>query len=374
MIKNPSIRIFVDAHVFDGEFQGTRTFIKGLYNELAKKKDLQLFIAARNTDNLKINFPNEGNIIFIRYRSRSSLKRLVFEIPALIKKYNIDFAHFQYISPPIKSCKFIVTTHDIIFSEYPDEFPFLYRAYRKWLFKRSVKKADIVTTVSEYSKNSIAKYLKTKPDIIHVIPNGVNEKYFESYDKQNSVSYIRNKYGFEKFILFVSRIEPRKNHILLLKVFLELKLYLKDLHLVFLGRESLSVPQLNRMIANLPDNIKPYVFMNSEVGDSDLLEFYRAASIFVYPSKAEGFGIPPLEAAALKIPVICSNTSAMHEFAFFELNRINPYDSDQVKNTLFSILQDPPDKYVLNQISRVIQEKYSWSNSAHQLYQLIKRD
>ena len=117
------IKIFLDAHVFDGEFQGSRTFIKELYNILLQKKDLEFYIAAYDLENLKRYFPKAENIFFIKLKKRSSILRLLIEIPQLIKKHGISYAHFQYMVPPVKNCRFIVTTHDVLFNEFPKEFP-----------------------------------------------------------------------------------------------------------------------------------------------------------------------------------------------------------------------------------------------------------
>lgn len=340
MNNNSCIRIFVDAHVFDGEFQGTRTFIKGIYTILAQNQDIQLYLGARNIDNLKKDFPALDNIHFVRYRSTSSVRRLFYEIPVLIKKYNIHYAHFQYISPPRKTCKFIVTIHDLLFIDYPREFPFLYRWTRAFIFRRSALKADIVTTVSQYSKNSIQKHFGIASDKIHITPNGVSNIFFEPYNKPESVKFIYEKYGFDKFFLYVSRIEPRKNHVFLVRAFFELELYKQGFYLLLIGHKSIGVSELDEVINRLPEGVKKFISVIQEVGDGDLVEFYRAASVFIYPSKAEGFGIPPLEAAALMTPVICSNTTAMGYFSFFGNNLIDPIDYNAFKINwliLFSI-------------------------------------
>src|SRR6185369_10843899 len=116
------IKLFVDAHVFDSEFQGTRTFIKGIYTALAGQPGLTIYMAAFDIDNLRKNFPDQNNIVFIKYKSASGFRRLISDIPAIIRKYDIQYAHFQYITPLFKNCRFITTTHDVIFNEYPAEF------------------------------------------------------------------------------------------------------------------------------------------------------------------------------------------------------------------------------------------------------------
>src|ERR1700753_3725030 len=153
------IRLFVDAHVLDQEYQGTRTFIREIYKVLSAKKELLLFLAANDTDNLKKYFPPQDNIVYLKYKSTSSLTRLGVEIPAMLRQNNIDYAHFQYITPIFKRKGYIVTIHDVIFSEYPDEFSRPYRIAKKFLYGRSARMADILTTVSAYSERSIRKFL-----------------------------------------------------------------------------------------------------------------------------------------------------------------------------------------------------------------------
>src|SRR5215813_12680722 len=196
-MKPAAIKVFADAHVFDSGFQGTRTFIKGIYSALARNDDVKLFLGAHDVDYLQGNFP-DGNISFIKYRTGSALFRLGYDIPGIIRRYKIQYAHFQYICPIIKNCRFIVTTHDVIFNEYPREFSKDYRMKKNLLYKMSAKKADILTTVSNYSKFSIKKYLDIDSERVEVVPNGVNEIFFQPYDKKLAQQRVTGKYGIGK--------------------------------------------------------------------------------------------------------------------------------------------------------------------------------
>jgi len=365
------IKIFVDAHVFDGEFQGSRTFIKEMYTVLSQNEGLELYMGAFDITALAKHFPTPGNIHFIKYKSRSSVKRLLFDIPAIIKRYQVQYAHFQYIIPLYKNCKYIVTIHDVLFRDYPKEFSMFYKLTKTILYKIGAARADILTTDSAFSQRSIEKYLGIKKDAIHLVPVAVNEKHFQPYDKDAAKKIIETRYGLNKFILYVSRIEPRKNHAFVLQAFIDLQLYKQGYHLVLLGHESISTPAFNKIMDGLAEDTRPFIVIKSDIPDDELLLFYRAASVFVYPSKAEGFGIPPLEAAAAGTPVICSNTSAMGDFVFFGKNHIDPFDYPSFKNALGSVITDPPDAEALSRIADAIRQKYSWANSAELLYNLI---
>ena len=368
------IKLFADAHVFDKEYQGARTFIKEIYSLLSQKNELRLYLGAYDTDRLKEIFPDSGNICFVKYSSRSPIRRLIYDIPTILEKYSIDYAHFQYIIPLAKKCRYIVTIHDVLFYDFPNEFPLAYKLSRKALFKRSVIKADILTTVSCYSKTKIEKHLKPKQERVHVIPNAVNKKFFLPFDKSVSQRFIREKYGIGKFILYVSRFEPRKNHISLLHACLKLNLFEQGYYLVLLGHKSIGIPQLENALSNLPQTIRKFIFISNSIDDNELLEFYRASSIFAYPSLAEGFGISPLEAGALKIPVICSNTSAMADFSFFGKTHINPNDTDLLAEKIAELVADPPKEEYLNNISKTISENYSWQKSAESFVNILSGD
>ncbi len=371
MKKETALKLFVDAHVFDGLPQGTRTFIKEIYLRLAGKPGIRVYLGAYDTDHLATIFPPNEDVVLIKYKSRSGLRRLVVDIPSIVRKYGIDYAHFQYMSAPFKNCKQIVTTHDVIFNDFPEEFTWSYRVSKTILFALSALRSDILTTVSEFSKRSIRKFLHTGSRPIFVVPNGVSEKFFQPFDRASCAQRIKEKFGVDNYILYVSRIEPRKNHLLALRAWLDLALYKQGISLVFLGYESIPVPELDRCLSELPPEVKKFILVDSSVKDDDLLDMYRAARLFVYPSKAEGFGIPPLEAASLRIPVLCSNTSAMKDFSFFAENHFDPYDYEAFKKRLQEILITPPDDAYLQQIAKLIRQEYSWEGAAQKFYDLL---
>ena len=102
MESNSGIRIFVDAHVFDGEFQGTRTFIKGIYTILARKNDVQLYLGAHNTGNLKKDFSGLGNVHFVKYKSTVNPAEATLRNPCHNKKIQHTICAFSIHFPASK--------------------------------------------------------------------------------------------------------------------------------------------------------------------------------------------------------------------------------------------------------------------------------
>ena len=215
------IKLLVDTHVFDKGFQGTTSFIEGVYNELAKEEALEIYLAAHNIEKLKEHFI-DGRFHFIQLKTTNRYQRLLFEFPSIIKKHRIDYAHFQYIVPPVKSCRYIVTIHDMLFRDFPAEFPSAYRFQKNLLFKRAAREADILTTVSNYSARSLEQHYGIPKNKVILTPNAVPARFFEDHNKLNSQRVILSEYGIENFLLYVARIEPRKNHELLIRAFRDL--------------------------------------------------------------------------------------------------------------------------------------------------------
>lgn len=365
-------KLFVDGRVFDSQFQGTRTFIQNLYQIIDKIGDFEIFIGSENPENTKIFFPDAKNINFLKYKQNTSkFSRALVEIPFLINKHNIDAAHFQYVISPLsnKTLK-IVTIHDILFKDFPEDFDLKYKIVKGTTFYFSAKLADIVTTVSKYSQSRISKHFNIPESDILITANGVANSYLEPFSKANSKKIIFEKYQILDYILFVSRIEPRKNQVGLLKSYLQLKLYDKNKHLVFIGNNDIPVHEITEIVSNLPENINNKIHFLSNINDAELRQFYQAADLFVYPSKSEGFGIPPLEAAASEVPVICSNTTAMQDFSFFGKFHIKP-DNDNLIATIDEFYKNGIDKIELLANKKYIENNFSWKTSGEILNKAV---
>ncbi|QNL21854.1 glycosyltransferase family 4 protein [Hyphobacterium sp. CCMP332] len=353
------IKILVDAHVFDGEFQGSRTFIENIYKALINKYSdkFQFYFAAHNIGTLKIIF-GDGNE-YLQLKSTNKYSRLLFEYPSLIKQNKIDWAHFQYISPLFKACKYIVTCHDVLFERFPQYFPLSYRLSKHLLFKRSAKNSDLLTTVSRYSKNEIAHFYKINKKDIHITFNGVN-----------NVEVLKTDKPDEAYLLYVSRIEPRKNHHMLLAAMKNLGLFEKGYKLIIVGKESIANTTFNSLKKEILRVHPGSIIIKENISEEEKNNLIDACCLFVYPSSAEGFGIPPLEAALRMKPVICSNKTSMREYDFFGEGHINPENQSELQETILGFLNGHI-KTDLGAIAEQIESKYSWDKSADSLAGLI---
>lgn len=364
-MNNP-INIFVDCHIFDKNYQGTTTYIKGIYQEYIHDKNKHFFLAASNIENLQKVFGKQPNVTYLQLKSKNKFVRLLFEIPKILKRNKIDYAHFQYIAPPVNVCKYIVTIHDVLFLEYPNYFPWLYRIKNHFLFKISAKNAHIVCTVSEFSKQKIKHYFNVNSIIT---PNAVDPVFFEKYDKISTQEQVKNQFNIENYWIFVSRWEPRKNHLNLVKVFVENEYY-REYQLLFVGDKDLPNKQFDNYFESLPAEIQSRIIIKNKVSFTDLLLLLRGATLSAYPSFAEGFGIPPLESVAAQIPTVCSNTTAMADFNFLEGYLFNPYDLIHMNQTIKYALNRPFDIEIITKL----QQKYNWNHAAKKIDEAIMNE
>jgi glycosyltransferase involved in cell wall biosynthesis len=355
------VKILVDGRWFDSFYSGVTTYLKGLYNALAQDANFSITIVGKDINKLKIDFPN--NVLFIELDSKSNFKWLYFDIPRIIEEQKFDYAHFQYICPLNRKCKYIVTLHDLLFLDFKKSFPLSFIIKNTLLFYISAKRADILLTVSDYSKQRISYHFNIPNDKIFVTPNGI----LDGFSKYINID-INSKYNIDKFILFVSRVEPRKNHLFLLKAFVELKLY-KNYTLVFIGKKTIEVKKLNKYLKILSDDILANILFLENVTEPELYNFYVKTSLFVYPSTSEGFGIPPIEAISSGAKTICSNATALSDFDFLAEYQFSPYDLIELKNKISYTLTN--NNYPIIDFQDKICKKYSWNKIAKKFKKIV---
>jgi len=289
-------------------------------------------------------------------------------IDAFIGK--VDIFHSNFYSPRIRKAKSVLTVYDMSFASYPDlQTTAVQRFYPK--VRESCNKALKVITISNFSKAEILKFLDIPEEKVEVIYPGVivNEPKCSNSDEEKLLS----KYQLSgSYVLFVGTIEPRKNIAAIVKAFeILLQKYKYRCELVIVGKLGWKYEECLRKIRG--SRAQSRIRMLGYVPDDDLPIIYKHASVFVYPSVYEGFGLPVLEAMAYDTPVITSNVSSLPEIAGDAALLVNPYDEGQIAEAMDKVMRDPEQRRQLIERGREQVKKYSWMETARRTLELYEQ-
>ena len=268
-----------------------------------------------------------------------------------------------FVSPMRKVCKEVLTVHDLLFESHPQYFPSSTKYTLAPLVKRSAIRADVILTISEYSRNQIIERYRIAPERICLTPCAIDQSIFNPGDQIQSRRLVREAFQVEDFILSVGRIEPRKNHKSLVEAYAYLKAKGKSLpKLLLVGGRDFGY-QATALLIREKNLEKDVLFLHS-VSDHMLPHLYRAAMVMVYPSFAEGFGLPPLEAMACGCPVISSGTTGLAEVVGDSGWIIDPNHWPSIADSLWESIQDASRRRIYAQMGLERAAGFSWENSA----------
>jgi glycosyltransferase involved in cell wall biosynthesis len=278
-------------------------------------------------------------------RKLSSLWRL-FSVCSQIKKDKVEIYHGLSGEIPIglnnSGVKTVVTIHDLIFMRYPNLYSYFDRKIHYYKFKYAANKADLVIAISEQTKTDIVTYLKINPDKIKVIYQGCATVFKEDIPSE-FIELTREKYQLPpNFILNVGTIEKRKNVLSVIKAIKKI-----DTQLVIIGKKTAYFSEINTYI--LENNLQNKVIFLENVELKELASIYRMATVFIYPSVFEGFGIPIIEALYSKTPVITSKGGCFSEAGGENSIYIDPLNPEELRIELSELLVNSEKKVVMQQ-------------------------
>lgn len=280
----------------------------------------------------------------------SSILRLFYEnitLPYLMHRQNIILFHgLKGIVPFFGKFKKVTTVHDIIAFIYPEAMKFKDVIFWKYFFPISLKRADHIICISEYTKKDIIKKFKIPKDKISVVYHGFEPKKFKKiprYDciknlnklfKTKNIHYSKNT----QYLLNVNTISPRKNIVKLIQGFNIAKQKNNSLQLLIVGKLGWKYEETINEYNTSP--YKDSIHFLDYVSDLELNSLYNLAFAFIYPSLYEGFGLPILEAQAAMTPVILSNASCLPEIAQESVLYIDPTEVNSIAEAIIKLSSD----------------------------------
>jgi len=295
-------------------------------------------------------------------RTDQRLRWQQIQLPQLARAARADLLHIPgFDAPKFKPFPVVLTVHDLIGMLFPQNLPPIARFYwSKWLPK-SIRWADRILADSEQTRRDIVRLLSVPVDQITVIPLGVSPQFHPIQDTA-SLQTLRNTYQLpDKFVLFLGTLEPRKGIDTLIRSYSLIADEVSQ-DLVIAGKKGWYTESLFDLVQHR--KVKDRVHFIGYVTDDKLPALMSAADAFAFPSRYEGFGLPPLEAMACGTPVISTNISSLPEVIGDAGLLIPPDDINALAQALGEVLSTGTlrDRLTALGIARV--QRFTWDTTA----------
>jgi len=284
-----------------------------------------------------------------------------------------DITHFfNYIVPPKVSGKTIVTVHDMVYKAFPETVRGRTRYMLETGLKRSMKRADLIVTDSQFSKSEILKYFPQCEEKLRVVPCGVDRTRFHPVNNPVRIEETTKSLGIDReYFLYLGTLEPRKNLRRLAVAYNEFRKGKAEYPcLVLAGGKGWLNEDLMKTIKDL--DLESDIKIVSYVPEEHICTLMSGALAFVFPSIYEGFGMPPLEAMACGVPVLTTHTASLPEVVGDSALICDPYNIEQICDCLEKLYRESNLRRDLSAASLKRARMFSWENAAAILYDVYK--
>ena len=275
----------------------------------------------------------------------------------------------DFVLPPLARTPGIVTVHDLSFMVYPQYAVPGLEFYLRGAVPRSVRRARLVLADSQNTRRDLIRFWGTPPEKVRVLYPGISAR-FRPVEDAATLARARMRYVLpERFILSVSRLEPRKNFPTLIRAFEVLKRkYGVPHHLVIAGGKGWLYEPIYEAADRSP--YRDFIYFPGFVEDEDLPALYTLADVFAYPSFYEGFGFPPLEAMACGTPVVSADNSSLPEVVGDAGILLPAEDVEAWADALARVLEDVSLRATLRERGFRQAARFSWEASARALVEI----
>lgn len=337
---------------------GIGTYLQNLLEFISRMSDMQLYCIG-DKQILK-EFSWAGSVHIIPCNAPIFSLREQFELPFKIPVCDIFWSP-QYNIPifPIRAKKRVVTLHDVYHMAFFHTLSTMEKIYAKLMLNAAVLLSDTTITVSEFSQKEILRYLIAPKEKIQVIHNGA--KRFPVTRPENPIK--------KPYILVVGNVKPHKNLANAIKAFKLISEKFSDIMLCFVGEKEKLRTSDTGLVQEIA-SVQERIIFTGHVDDAMLASYYHGASLLLFPSYYEGFGLPVLEAMQFSIPIAASNAASIPEVGGEAILYFDPFDTDAMADTMRLILSKeytPSLSAYTHQLDR-----FSWKQSALKHRELFK--
>lgn len=276
----------------------------------------------------------------------------------------------EHLLPKLSRARSVFTLHDTAYLLFPQHHLPRNRMYLRAMMPRFLARADRIIAVSENTRRDALRFYGLAPGKIEVIPEGVDARFGPDVDAA-SVSDVRRRYRLpDRFVLSLGTIEPRKNLPTLLEAYAALQPSHTDVGLVIAGGRGWMHENFFDRLRSL--GLERVVVVTGHVPDDDVPALLNAAEVFAFPSEFEGFGLPPLEAMACGVPVVCSNAASLPEVIGDAGLLLPPRDVGAWVKALGAMLGGPDLRAELRTKGLARARRFSWDAAARKTLEVYR--
>lgn len=364
------MKVIYDSQIFaQQEFGGISRYICALASQMSHVPGVDVKIVAPLHINQYLKDADRTIVTGVYLRRLPKTARIIKTLSAALcgpvsSMMRPDLVHETYYAeqPLCRSnVPHVLTVYDMIEERFPDSFGAAYPIAQ--LKKFSVNRADHIFCISENTRRDLQE--------LHSLDDGDLTVTYLGYDALPQTGLqARALVGPAPYILHVAGRRGYKNFDGLLRAYAASPWLKANFRLVCFGAGVLSPDELGLM-AGLGLPATQVIHVGG--GDDRLAALYKGAAAFVYPSKYEGFGIPPLEAMSLDCPVICSSTSSIPEVVGDAGEYFDPYDLDSIRVSIERVLQSSARRAELVALGRERCKRFSWERCAQETLAVYRR-
>lgn len=366
------MRIGVDLSVIQSTKSGvdwyTHHVIKEMMELLAPDEQLFLF-TNRETGFEKEALSSPGTtVVMSRFRFQEPWRQFI--LPLLLQRHRIDVCFFtNFVLSIAATCPMVLTIHDLSFKLFPRTHSLRNVIWARSLVPISTRRAQRVIADSYNTKIDLLRVMNVAEEKVDVVHLGASELFSPEPHADDAETISR--YGItEPYILYVGTLEPRKNLTMLIRCFDKIARERPDVHLVLAGRRGWMAQAIFDELEKR--DLLGRIQITGYVRDEDLPAIYRSASVFIYPSLYEGFGLPPLEAMSSGVPVIVSRNSSLPEVVGEAGLYVNPLDAEEMAEAIGRVLDDKELANSLREKGFERARQFSWHKTAVKTLEIIR--
>lgn len=321
----------------------------------------------------RLGIEDKNNFEIISLSTKNKFTWNFWTLPKYLRQNSVDIYLTQYITPFFvpKKIKIFTIIHDVSFNVYGKYIKFSDLFFLKILIPLSLRRADKIIGVSQFTQEEIKKYYSVDSSKLDWIHNAVSDN-FQKGISPEKCNEIRKKYNLpEKSILYIGTLQPRKNLSTLIEAYAKLPEHIKnEFKLVLAGGKGhnydTAIDKTTKKYS-LEDNI----IMPGFIDEDDKPAIFKLSTVFCNPSFYEGFGIPILEAMTLGIPVLASDIMPHREVADDSVLYFNPNDYNELREKLLSVISHEQIRQELTQKELIRAKNFSWQNTAKKALSLF---